>query len=64
MLLVAVGRALPAARHREARDRASEESRKIRGEGNPEITAEETVRNLTTIERLLEVAERERSHAA
>jgi predicted dehydrogenase len=35
-----------------------------RGEGAPEITAEETVRNLTTIERLLEVAEHERSHAA
>ena len=35
-----------------------------RGEAAPEITAEETVRNLTTIERLLEVAERERSHAA
>jgi predicted dehydrogenase len=35
-----------------------------RGEAEPEITAEETVRNLTTIERLLEVAERDRSHAA
>jgi D-xylose 1-dehydrogenase (NADP+, D-xylono-1,5-lactone-forming) len=35
-----------------------------RGEGKPEITPEETVMNLTTIERLLEVAERERSHAA
>ena len=35
-----------------------------RGEAAPEISAEETLRNLTTIERLLEVAERERSHAA
>jgi predicted dehydrogenase len=35
-----------------------------RGEGTAEISAEETVRNLTTIERLLEAAERDRSHAA
>ena len=35
-----------------------------RGEAAPEITASETVRNLTTIERLLEVAQRQPSHAA
>jgi predicted dehydrogenase len=35
-----------------------------RGGTQPEISAEETVRNLTTIERLLEVAETSRSHAA
>jgi D-xylose 1-dehydrogenase (NADP+, D-xylono-1,5-lactone-forming) len=35
-----------------------------RGEAEPEITPEETVRNLTTIERLLEVAWHERSNAA
>ena len=35
-----------------------------RGEAAPEISAEETVRNLTTIERLLEVARRQPTHAA
>jgi len=35
-----------------------------RGEAKPEITSEETVRNLTTIERLLEVAMTDRSYAA
>ena len=35
-----------------------------RGEADPEISPEETLRNLTTIERLLEVAELDRSHAA
>src|SRR5262249_12452646 len=35
-----------------------------RGEVEPEISAEETVTNLQTIERLLEVAQRQPSHAA
>jgi predicted dehydrogenase len=35
-----------------------------RGEAEPEISAEETVTNLTTIERLLEVAQRQPSHVA
>jgi predicted dehydrogenase len=35
-----------------------------RGEAAPEISAAETVRNLTTIERLLEVARRQPTHAA
>ncbi len=35
-----------------------------RGEATPEVTPEETVRNLTTIERLLEVAKTDRSYAA
>jgi D-xylose 1-dehydrogenase (NADP+, D-xylono-1,5-lactone-forming) len=35
-----------------------------RGDAAPEISPEETVRNLTTIERLLEIAKTEPSHAA